>query len=179
MDENLILRNLVEQLGHAAAGNALELVEEADLLDANGHRARAFALTVLAAEELGKALICTMTVAHAHEFEDWTALVAMVRGHKKHEVKLLAALFLIQKVLGLTGEPVDRLAQELYDLVAGDLDDAKMRALYVDIEGGAVATPAKVADHEGAQRRARALRREVGIWAIVMGGGSGEGQGAE
>jgi len=174
MDEEPILRNLVEQLGRAAADNALELVEEANLLDEDGHAARAFALTVLAAEELGKAFICSMTVAHAHEDSDWGVFDAMVRGHRKHETKLLSALFLIQKAFGLTGQPVDQLAHELSDLVAGDLDDAKMRALYVDIEGGAVATPAMVANHEGAQQRARALRHEVVGWAIAMGGGSGQ-----
>lgn len=173
MEEDTILRNIAEQLGRAAADNALDLVEEADLLDENGHRARAFALTVLAAEELGKAFICTVTVAQAHEDSDWAPFDAMVRGHKKHETKLMGALFLIQKVFGLTGQPVDRLAQELNDLTAGDLNDAKMRALYVDIEAGAIATPARVAEHEGAQQRARSLRREIVGWAIAMGGGSG------
>jgi AbiV family abortive infection protein len=51
------LMKLVEQLSRAAADNSLQLVEEADVLDDNGHAARAFALTVLAAEELGKAFI--------------------------------------------------------------------------------------------------------------------------
>lgn len=170
MDEDAILRNLAEQLGRAAAENALELVEEADLLEANGHAARAFALTVLAAEEFGKAVICRMTVAHAHEDSDWAPFDAMVRGHKRHEVKLLGALFLIQTIFGLTDQRVDRLAQELKDLNAGDLADAKMRALYVDIEAGAIATPARVAEHEGAQQRARSLRREIVGWAIAMGG---------
>jgi AbiV family abortive infection protein len=135
-DEHIeeVLRPLAAQLGRAAAENALELVEEADLLDENGHRARAFALTVLAAEELGKAFICTMTEAHAQGPDGWQAFDMMVRGHRKHETKLLSALFLIQKVPGLAGEPVFKLAQELSDLTAGDLDAAKMRALYVDIE---------------------------------------------
>ncbi len=58
MPEDLIDRNLVARFGYAAAENAIELVEEADLLDENGHLARVFALTVLAAEELGKGDCC-------------------------------------------------------------------------------------------------------------------------
>lgn len=175
MAEDPIDRELVAGLGLAAAGNAVELVEEADLLDENGHRARAFALTVLAAEELGKAFICTLTASHAHgDMSDWQPFAAMVAGPSRHNTKLLAALFLMQRLLELEGLPVDQLAHELDDLVAGDLDNAKMRALYVDIESGAIATPAMVADHKGAQQRAQSLRREIVGWAVAMGGGSSQ-----
>lgn len=174
MPEDLIDRNLVARFGYAAAENAIELVEEADLLDENGHLARVFALTVLAAEELGKAFICTMTVSHANDDLSWQPFAEMVAGRRRHQTKLLAALFLMQRLLELEGLPVDQLAHELDDLVAGDLDDAKMRALYVDIEAGAIATPARVAEHEGAQERARSLRREIVGWAIAMVGGAGQ-----
>lgn len=175
-DEPIIERKLVARLGRAAADNALELAEEADLLDENGHSARAFALTVLAAEELGKAFICSMTEAHTSDdlsdatddLGDWESFGAMVVGHRKHETKLLAALFLMQQVLELADQPPSKLAEELSDLVAGDLHLAKMRALYADIEGGDVVTPAVIAEHEGAQQRARALRREIVGWAIPL-----------
>jgi AbiV family abortive infection protein len=130
MDETAILHELVDDFGRAAADNALQLVEEADLLEEHGHGARAFALTVFAAEELGKAFICTMSVSH----DDWAVFDAMVRGSKKHQTKLLGALFLMKRAPKLAGEPGYDLAEELRDLVAGDLDTAKMRALYVDIE---------------------------------------------
>lgn len=165
-DPDLI--QLVAKLGRAAAANAIKLAEEAELLDDNGHRARAFALTVLAAEELGKAFICRSTSARARELDDWTIYRDMVLGPKKHELKLFSALFVIQKLPGIAGLPVGELARQLEDLVAGDLAAAKMRALYVDVEGGEVATPDRVADHEGAQQRARALRSEVISWAIPL-----------
>lgn len=174
MDEEPIdpaLLKLIARLGRAAAENAVELVEEANLLDDNGHKARAFALTVLAAEEMGKAFICTMTEAHAKEPNDFQAYDAIVRGRKKHETKLLSALFLIREVREVAEQELGstvRLAQELANLTAGDLDDAKMRALYVDIEVGEIATPARVADHQGAQDRARALRLEIVGWGVIM-----------
>jgi AbiV family abortive infection protein len=169
VDGDDIPRDLIARMGRAAADNALELVDEADLLEEHGHAARAFALTVLAAEELGKAFICEMTVAHALEDpDDWRAFAAMVAGKKKHETKLLAALFLIRQVVDTPGEPVEQLARELKDLTAGDLDAAKMSALYVDVEAGEVATPARVAAHEGARLRARALRKDIVGWAIAL-----------
>jgi AbiV family abortive infection protein len=170
VDEDFIPRDLIARMGHAAADNALELVDEANLLEEQGHSARAFALTVLAAEELGKAFICEITVAHAHEdLDDWQVFAAMVAGKKRHETKLLGALFLIQEVPGTDGQPVVQLARELRDLTANDLDAAKMSALYVDLEAGEVATPARVAEHRGAQQRARALRKEIVGWAIALG----------
>ena len=60
-----------------------------------------------------------------------------------------------------------RLPQELSDLVAGDLDAAKMRALYVDLEARSVATPDQVGVHKGAQLRARSLRHEIAACASV------------
>jgi hypothetical protein len=74
----------------------------------------------------------------------------------------------MQDVLGLTGLPISKLAHELSDLVAGDLDAAKMRALDVDIEDGDVATPAVIGDNRGARQRARALRGEIVGWAVVL-----------
>jgi AbiV family abortive infection protein len=165
------LLKLVGKLSRAANDNALRLVEEADLLDRNGHKARAFALTVLAAEEMGKAFICMLTEAHAKEPNDFQAFYEMVRGRKRHETKLLGALYVIQQVREIARQEagtVGQLAQELADLTAGDLDAAKMRALYVDIEAGEIATPALVASHEGAQERARALRREIVGWSVIM-----------
>lgn len=72
----------------------------------------------------------------------------------------------------------NQLGRDLADLTAGDLDDAKMRALYVDVEGGEIATPMRVADHEGAQERARALRREIVGWGIILASEPLEGKGA-
>jgi AbiV family abortive infection protein len=152
VDENNFPRDLIARMGRAAATNALELVDEANVLEEHGHAARAFALTILAAEELGKAFICDITIAHARaDRDDWQAFAAMVAGKNRHETKLLAALFLMRRVVGTTGRPVEQLASELNDLTAGDLNAAKMSALYVDVEDGEVVTPARVADHEGAQ----------------------------
>jgi AbiV family abortive infection protein len=145
MAEDPIDRNLVAQLGRIAADNAVQLAEEADLLDENGHGARAFALTVLAAEELGKSFICMLTETHAHDPRDWDPFKMMVAGQGRHQTKILAALFLMQRALDLSGQPVNRFAHALDDLVADDLEAAKVRAFYVDIEGGQVATPGRVA----------------------------------
>ena len=51
---------------------------------------------------------------------------------------------------------------------AGDLDAAKLRALYVHVEDGDVAMPAVIGDNKGARQRARALRGEIVGWAVVL-----------
>jgi HEPN superfamily AbiV-like protein len=86
LDEDPIndeLRRLAKLLGRAAAENALHLVEEANLLDDNGHKARAFALTVLAAEEMGKGLHLRDDRAPcegARRMDAFTAMVARCRS---------------------------------------------------------------------------------------------------
>jgi hypothetical protein len=52
-----------------------------------------------------------------------------------------------------------------------------LRALYVHIEDGDVATPAVIRDNRGARQRARALRGEIVGWAVVLSAESLEGVG--
>jgi hypothetical protein len=87
MSGKRIDRSFLAKLGRAAADNAIALANEADLLDENGHRARAFALTVLAAEELGKAYTCAMAEANVDDpktwdsfWESWTAVNVMLQS---------------------------------------------------------------------------------------------------
>lgn len=96
---------VVKRLGRACSDNALALVEETDLLEEHGYGARAFALTVLAAEELGKAFVCVGSLAHAGDDPgDWEIFWTVIGG-KRHDVKVLTALFLEQRLLKAAGLP--------------------------------------------------------------------------
>jgi AbiV family abortive infection protein len=157
---------LVVKLGDEAANNALALVEEAELLDTNDHVARAFALTILATEELGKAFVCAGTAAHAsHDPEAWEAFWTVIGG-RQHEDKVFTALWLEKELLQGAGLPVDALAQAVGRLVPKDLNAAKFRALYVDLEDGRVAAPSEIAEDEDQRARAKTLRKSVTVWAI-------------
>jgi AbiV family abortive infection protein len=169
-----VSRDIVLRLGRECSENALALVEEANLLHENGHSARAFALTVLAAEELGKAFVCVGVLAQAGEDPgDWEAFWKVIGG-KSHEIKVLTALFLEQHLLEAAGLPLDSLARELSGLVPGELNDAKFKSLYVDLKDGEIATPSEIGDDEDAMRRSRSLRKSIVTWAVAMQVGSFE-----
>lgn len=53
-----------------------------------------------------------------------------------------------------------------------ELNDAKFRSLYVDLENGKVATPAQIAGDDHAMQRAKTLRKSIVAWAVAMQVGS-------
>lgn len=112
--------------------NARELLADADLLLANGRCARAFALSVLAMEEAGKAAMVL-----AKEFDGIGLPGARLRDHQD---KILAAAAM---QLVLLGDPDDweATAQELAN---GRSHAMKMSGMYVDFEDGELKTPEQI-----------------------------------
>jgi AbiV family abortive infection protein len=162
-------KSVLAKLGRAAAENAIALANEADLLDENDHRARAFALTVLAAEELGKAFTCAMVEANADDAQTWESFWAVLEGPQRHTTKLAANLYLELQLLSRDGPPsMEGLAEGIAHLAPQSLDAAKMRSLYVDLDGEEVLTAAEMALDAEKHARARALRRSVVGWAVAV-----------
>jgi len=165
--------DVVAALGRACCDNALALVEEANLLTDHDHAERGFALTILAAEELGKAFVCVLMLGNpSDEVSDWSSFWRVVGG-RQHETKVWTALYLEQYLLEASGAIPDELSKAISGLSAKPLNEEKFRALYVDLEDdGTIATPASVGSDEGSIHRARTLRKSIVTWAIAMQVGS-------
>lgn len=118
--------------------NAHDLLSDAQVLLEHGRHARAFALSVLAREEAGKALMVL-----AKEMGDPEVQPAHLRNHKE---KLLSAnvaeLFLGGELAQLVGA-----AQALRK---DKTHDEKMAGLYVDIVEGQLRTPACISSEQAA-----------------------------
>jgi AbiV family abortive infection protein len=168
-----VAADVVATLGKACSDNALDLVEEANLLADNDHPARGFALTILAAEELGKAFVCVLMLANpSDDAADWSTFWQVIGG-KQHETKVWTALYLEQHLLEATGVIPDELSQALAGLTAKPLNEAKFQALYVDLDdNGSISAPSDLGSDEASIQRARTLRRSIVPWAVAMQVGS-------
>jgi AbiV family abortive infection protein len=141
----------------AAARNARSLVEDAELLTAAGRPARAYALAVLAVEEVGKAGSLATLAAMPEQLRSQAPVGRMLEWHQLKLVggMLIAALPFAPvpfapPVLGtkLATTPVDELAQLLDNAQAAaqQLDNIKQRGLYADVDrSGQVREPEELA----------------------------------
>jgi len=168
---------IAARLGVAACDNALALVEQADLLEDDENdliledegRARAVALTVLAAEELAKAWAASLLVQFGPEEGVWEEFKRIIRG--RHEAKIGSMLFLEQFLPRLSGKQLDGMGQELKGLLASDLYEKKNRALYVDLaDDGSILGPKDIASDTDAQGKARTLRKSITAWGVILAG---------
>jgi len=155
------------RLGLAAARNALALTEESDTLAEAGANARAFALSVHAGEEIGKAWACAIAQTWGDEAEFWEVFWEVVEGH--HIRKLDSGLFLEHLPSLALGRPPSELAGAIRDLVSKDVYSQKIRALYVDWRDERVVGPEEIQSDPDAQRTAENLRKSVVGWGIVLG----------
>jgi AbiV family abortive infection protein len=163
-------------LGLAAAENVHELVAAADRLEditdedldgtdsRVGYQSRAIALSVLAAEEVAKAFVCSLTLEHAGEDpDDWKAFWDIFGG-RRHQVKIDALLWLEAQVLK---QGDSALAFDMAGESAAELFLLKNRATYVDIADGRVLSPRDVVDEESLAR-GRRIRKSATIWAVTL-----------
>jgi AbiV family abortive infection protein len=154
------------RLGIAAAANALAIVEEAGLLADEGHDARAFSLSVLAAEELAKAWAAVVAGLFPEDAEVGAEFRQIVRGH--HRVKLDASLFLERNMPKLAGLEPDAMARELDNVLSEDIYAKKNAGMYVDLEGDEVRGPERIGPEEVAL--GKKLRKMVVAWGVILQG---------
>jgi AbiV family abortive infection protein len=134
-------------------------------------QARAFALTVFAAEEVAKAYAATLILT-LHSDEDpsaWDGFWSVIQGH--HRDKIQAALSLEQVLPRLTGTRQDDLSQSLRDVVNEEVFQQRNRALYVDVADREVRTPDQFARDTGLTDLREALGKSMVTWAIILQGG--------
>jgi AbiV family abortive infection protein len=144
----------------AAARNALDLLSDAELLCAGQRWARAYALAVLAVEELGKASgVLTLALVPP-------ALRAQVPVRDllgRHDVKQAAGLVMHLLEFGKPGvaarvENAPRLSDQLAQLAGevGESNQAKQRGFYVDLISGELKQPSEVTEADARAAMARA-----------------------
>jgi hypothetical protein len=82
-------------------------------------------------------------------------------------VRRIGMAFFLERIATIAQEP-DEIARTLSAVESADLQDRKLRALYVDLVAGVLTTPEQVvADRESSQM-SRALAKSVTIFAIIV-----------
>lgn len=151
------------------AGNARDLLADAEYLLDDGRWPRAYALAVLACEEFGKALgmLVLSMVPHALRSR---ATPSVLLGN--HQTKMLGALLMRMLAFNQPGvaarvATMPDLARLLRDVgaQAADANEAKKSGLYADIDAdGRVQLPSDVTEAEArdAVTRAREVAKSAG-----------------
>ena len=152
-----------ELVGYAAAAadNAMDLLDDAELLSGAGRRARAYSAAVLAIEEFGKA---AGLLALALMPESLRAGAPVRRILEWHQLKQVGGLLMAIVHFGPPGLPAklaalpdSELARILTmtETLAQDADRLKLRGLYVDMDKhGRIRRPSEVTDLEVAEQLA-------------------------
>ncbi|MGH2356456.1 MAG: AbiV family abortive infection protein [Candidatus Limnocylindria bacterium] len=160
---------IATKIGYAACENAMALVEEAHLLREHEHHARAFISAVLAMEELGKAwaayAVRQLTNGGDDDSELWGIFWDLVRHH---ESKINAALFVELDLPVMAGVEPNEMASTLSTVLGKDIHRKKLRAMYVDEEGGRAVEPKELAADPEVRDLTSKLTKMVGISAMLI-----------
>lgn len=140
--------------------NADDLLVEAGLLLESGHRARAFFLATIAAEEMGKIEPCLAVMRGEDVADSWK------RGWTNHHAKLSAAYALESAFL--RDEVVDDFEGWVGRDEVGPWARAKMAALYVDIdEDGHVRRPGDTTTEDASEAVQRGQAASALLHAVL------------
>src|SRR5262249_52536371 len=158
----------------AAARNARGLVEDAELLSRAGRQARAYSLSGLAVEEVGKAGSLATLAAMP---ENLRARAPVGRMLEWHQLKLVGGHLIAAVPFGVPGVatrfatmPLSEIAEILDSAQAltQDVDRLKQRGLYVDVDqGGQVREPSEVTAAEVREQLDRAQRVASAATALL------------
>ncbi|MEO8293487.1 MAG: hypothetical protein ABI635_10155 [Actinomycetota bacterium] len=78
----------------------------------------------------------------------------------------------LERLPAWTGANLDDMAQDLIGLLGSDIYAAKNRSMYVDLtDNGQVLEPSEIGDDPGLQARAKAIRKAVTVWVVIIQGG--------
>jgi AbiV family abortive infection protein len=157
----------------AAADNAHDLLDDAELLSGAGRVARAYSVAVLALEEFGKA---ACLVALAMLPDDLRARAPAGRMLEWHQLKQVGGVLIAlvdtslpSMAVRLAAMPTAQLARILdrTRALAQDADRLKLRGLYVDMDRrGRIREPSVITEAEVDEQLERA--RQVASDAIVL-----------
>ena len=137
LTQPLTLR-LLRAYSEAALTNANELVQEASLLYANGHLARAYFLAVAAIEETGKGLLAFH--ARGRNLADPDVSTALKRAMESHRDKIVAAFIGLLPVNLLSGEDNMSVVNSMIELIS-----CREPSMYTDInpDGSKIEIPSE------------------------------------
>jgi AbiV family abortive infection protein len=140
--EDGLSTNQLGELARKTLENAVALLDEAQGLERLGHFPRAFSLGILAAEELGKFLMCFGAVPHPPDDKDyWREFSDRLIRHEPKYSNALAWTF--------SGLPSDK-AKESWAQFSKHVDSdlaRKMLGLYVDVDReGNIISPGEAID---------------------------------
>jgi AbiV family abortive infection protein len=158
----------------AAARNARDLVEDAELLSGAGRQARAYSLAELAVEEVGKAGSLAALAAMPANVRARAPVGRMLKWHQMKLVagELVAAVPFHAPGLATTfvTMPVSEVAEILDQAqeFGQDIDRLKQRGLYVDVDrNGHVREPSEVTAAEVREQIDRARRAASAVSAML------------
>jgi AbiV family abortive infection protein len=158
----------------SAAANAQDLLRDAEALSALGRNGRAYALTALAVEEVGKAAsLITLAVMP----ESLRAQAPLGRMLAWHQLKLVGGMLIVLLPSGrrtvaaalreLSPDQVARMLENA-EALTEDQDSLKQRGLYVDIDcSGLVRLPSEVSEAEVAAQLALGRRAVSAVGALL------------
>jgi len=158
-----------------AAVNAQGLLDDAELLSADGRRPRAYALSALAVEEAGKAADLAVLAVMPCSLRAQAPVGRMLEWH---QLKLLGGLLITAVPLGsfavqVAAMPPSELAGIIKDaqVLAQDVDELKQRGLYADIDrDGQIRLPSEVTEADVAAQLGRARLAVSSASALLVPG---------
>ncbi len=134
------------------------------------NHARAFTLSILAAEELAKAWVAQLAQWWGDDSDFWPYLWAIARGGR-HADKVEAMLNL-ERLPAIVGGNFDDMAKDLIWAVGADIYATKNRSMYVDLtDDEQVLEPTDIADDADLLAHAKAIRKAVTVWVVIIQGG--------
>ncbi len=161
-------------ISRAAQANAEDLLGDAQLLADHERYSRAYALAILAWEEVSKAYLCLWAISSPQITPEkfWT-------DFRNHESKLADAHYLAEY---LRPEAIGTAFEHYKKTIGGSrsTQNQKERALYVDYRRGKVLVPSQIGQH-AARNQIRGVKRaladamkfdaseRVAAWTLVSG----------
>ena len=122
-----------------AAENATQLAQEAQLLESNGHLARAYYLAHMSAEESSKAIVLAGAQKMGVSVADLSKVTRLLRDHKKK----------IEFTVRIAAESSPELAEQLTGMgrdLVDHINNLKNDTMYTSYSDGIVHTPKERVD---------------------------------
>ena len=160
-------REVIAELARAACRNARAYLDDADVLADAGRDVRAFALTVMGAEEFGKAFWAQRILEDDSEAA-WDSLQAALGGRGVHQHRLATLLALEHMVA--EQNPADPTSGMLGLFGANDIFSLRNLALYVELQEEEVWSPQAMVSLENVGILRRALAKSIIINSIIIEG---------
>jgi AbiV family abortive infection protein len=157
---NLSSRQLGE-FALAALRNAVLLVQEAEILSERERWPRAYALAILAGEEVGKCMSCVgAATSGPHDEKFWRKFHRSLNDHKAKYGITLANV-----VAAMSDQQQANVVRGRFATILGEDYDLKLASLYVDFSGDQPSDPVRDVHSEVAREAIRVIGEITRAWA--------------